>query len=47
MLTTIRDCTVVNKRVRSHEHDGGFIAVSKPKAIEDYNNNMGGADLAD
>ncbi len=47
VLTTVGNCDVTAKRIRSRLTETGFRNIVKPKAIEDYNKNMGGTDLAD
>ena len=47
VLTTVGNCTTMNKRVRCRHGENGHRKVIKPNSIDDYNKFMGGTDLAD
>lgn len=47
ILTTVHDSSMVPKQRRSRLAPGGIEEVMKPKAIEEYNQHMGGVDKSD
>ena len=44
MLSTYHDDSMVTKSRRSRAVQGGVEEIEKPKAVEDYNQQMGGVD---